>query len=131
MSRAGITSKRTRILYWPSAPGPRTVTYLFSCLRLPASSASLLLPAGQLLVEEVLYFPDHLHSVLLERDRMCALANDDMPLIRRIDELGENFLRHVKRRILVPFRENQKCRNAESSQVPRLICLRPNIRRHP
>ena len=49
---------------------------------------------------------------------MRAFANHHMALVGRVDQLGEHFLRHVERRILVPLGDDQKRGNPNLSRSP-------------
>jgi hypothetical protein len=51
----------------------------------------------QILIQELLHCFEQLHSVLFHDDRMCALADLDVPLIGGVRELLEIGIEHVAR----------------------------------
>ena len=65
-----------------------------------------------------MYLIYQMHSVLFESNRMSALSNHDVTLIRRVDKFAEYFLRHVERHILIPLSQDKKRRNTKFFRVP-------------
>src|SRR3954451_14838987 len=101
------------LLQWGGAPDR-------PALRIGSAAAAV-----QLLLEELLHGVEELHAVLLHDDGVRALAQHDQLLRRRARPEREQRLRHVGRRVVVPFRQHQHGGDGDLRRVIERLAGRP------